>query len=119
MWAKNSQNQIFVTGRNDYGQLGTVDTQSLLIPKEIDSQYSPIWGDEIRMASETTMNWNEEETKKIEMIQSKIKQVKINLQSNNTKIKQEFPQNSFESWNEGKLFQTVSELKISNKSIQK
>ena len=39
--------------------------------------------------------------KKIEMIQSKIKQVKLNLQSNNNnKIKQEFPQNSFESWNE-------------------
>ena len=44
--AKNSQNQIFVTGYNDYGQLGTGDTQSLSIPKEINSQYSTIWRDE-------------------------------------------------------------------------
>ena len=45
--AKNSQNQIFVTGRNSNGQLGTGDTQSLSIPKEINSQYSTIWRDEI------------------------------------------------------------------------
>ena len=44
--AKNSQNQIFVTGRNDYGQLGTGNTQSDPILKEIDSQYSTIWRDE-------------------------------------------------------------------------
>ena len=44
--AKNSQNQIFVTGRNEYGQLGTGDTQSVSIPKEINSQYSTIWRDE-------------------------------------------------------------------------
>ena len=44
--AKNSQNQLFVTGKNDYGQLGTGDTQSLSIPKEINSQYSTIWRDE-------------------------------------------------------------------------
>ena len=45
--AKNSQNQIFVTGYNSSGQLGTGDTRSrsVLIPKEIDSQYSTIWGD--------------------------------------------------------------------------
>ena len=43
---KNSQNQIFATGRNDCGQLGTGDTQSLSIPKEINSQYSSIWRDE-------------------------------------------------------------------------
>ena len=41
--AKNSQNQIFVTGNNSYGQLGTGDTQSVSIPKEINSQYSTIW----------------------------------------------------------------------------
>ena len=29
IFAKNSQDQIFVTGRNDCGQLGTGDTQSL------------------------------------------------------------------------------------------
>ena len=45
-FAKNSQNQIFATGNNDWGQLGTGDTQSLSIPKEINSKYSNIWGDE-------------------------------------------------------------------------
>ena len=50
--AKNSQNQIFVTGNNNFGQLGIGDTQSegdtrsLSIPKEINSQYSTIWRDE-------------------------------------------------------------------------
>ena len=45
--AKNSQNQIFVTGNNSYGQLGTGDTQSLSIAKEINSQYSTIWRGEL------------------------------------------------------------------------
>ena len=45
-FAKNSQNQIFVTGYNDFGQLGTGNTRSLSIPKELDSQYSTIWRDE-------------------------------------------------------------------------
>ena len=45
--AKNSQNQIFVIGYNNYGQLGTGDIQSVSIPKEINSQYSTIWRDEI------------------------------------------------------------------------
>ena len=44
--AKNSQNQIFVAGNNAHGQLGTGDTQSSSIPKEINSQYSSIWRDE-------------------------------------------------------------------------
>ena len=44
--AKNSQNQIFVTGLNDFGQLGTGDTYSVAIPKETNSQYSNIWRDE-------------------------------------------------------------------------
>ena len=44
--AKNSQNQIFVTGYNADGQLGTGDTQSVSIFKEINSQYSTIWRDE-------------------------------------------------------------------------
>ena len=94
--AKNSQNQIFVTGDNFYGQLGTGDTQSVSILKEINSQYSTIWGSNQHI---TNQCWKEEEMKKIEKIQSKIKQVKLNLSCNN-KIKQEFPQNSFESWNE-------------------
>ena len=45
--AKNSQNQIFVTGANAHGQLGTGDNPSPLIPKEINSQYSTIWRDEL------------------------------------------------------------------------
>ena len=45
-FAKNSQNQIFATGNNYFGQLGTGDIQSLSIPKEINSQYSNIWRDE-------------------------------------------------------------------------
>ena len=44
--AKNSQNQIFATGRNDHGQLGTGDTESVSILKEINPQYSTIWRDE-------------------------------------------------------------------------
>ena len=51
--AKNSQNQIFVTGYNSCGQLGTGDTQSVSIPKEIDSQYSNIWRDEFRSRSKS------------------------------------------------------------------
>ena len=43
---KNSQNQIFVAGHNVHGQLGTGDTESVSILKEINSQYSTIWRDE-------------------------------------------------------------------------
>ena len=50
-FAKNSQNQIFVTGNNDYRQLGTGNTQSLSIPKEINLQYSTIWRDEFHTKS--------------------------------------------------------------------
>ena len=42
--AKDSQNKIFIAGGNDYGQLGTGDTQSVPTLKELDSQYSTIWG---------------------------------------------------------------------------
>ena len=45
-FAKNSQNQIFATGNNDHGQLGTGDRKSVSIPKEINSQYSAIWRDD-------------------------------------------------------------------------
>ena len=48
IFAKNSQNQIFAIGYNYYGQLGTGNTQpSISIPKEINSQYSTIWRDEL------------------------------------------------------------------------
>ena len=46
-FAKNSQKQIFATGDNGGGQLGTGDTLSVSIPIEINSQYSTIWGDEV------------------------------------------------------------------------
>ena len=56
-----------------------------------------------------------EDMKKVDRIRLKIKQVKFNLSSNdNNKIKQEFPQNSFESWNEVHDFLKAK----SNKSIQ-
>ena len=46
--AKNSQNQIFVTGFNAHGQLGTGTgyIEAVSIPEEIDSKYSTIWRDE-------------------------------------------------------------------------
>ena len=46
--AKNSQNQIFVSGDNYYGQLGTGTHQSFLIPREMDPQYSTIWRTEFQ-----------------------------------------------------------------------
>ena len=45
-FAKNSQNQIFVIGYNSCGQLGTGDVLPVSTPKEMNSQYSTIWGDE-------------------------------------------------------------------------
>ena len=42
-FAKNSQNKIFATGKNNRGQLGTGETRSTSIPKQINSQYSDIW----------------------------------------------------------------------------
>ena len=125
--AKNSQNQIFVTGQNKNGQLGTGDTQPASIFNEINSQYSTIWGSSqhitnnwVGMCSETTLKWKEEEIKKLEMIQSKIEQVKLNLSSNeNNKIKQEFPQNSFESWNEVQAFLNEKSKQINSKLNEK
>ena len=60
----------------------------------------------------------EEEMKKIEKIQSKVKQVKLNLSCNN-KIKQEFPQNSFESWNEVHDFLNEKSTQINSKLNEK
>ena len=45
--AKNTQNKIFATGNNDYGQLGKGDTTSVEYFEEINSEYSTIWRDEI------------------------------------------------------------------------
>ena len=126
--AKDSQNKIFVTGYNHYGQLGSGNTQSTLTtPLEISSQYSAeIWGNQknhkptpTQKVSET-MNWKEEERNTLEMIQSKIQSVKENLKSNNNnKIKQEFPQNSFESWNEVDDFLNEKLQQINSKMNEK
>ena len=45
-FAKNFKKQIFATGRNYFGQLGTGNGRSVSIPEEINSQYSTIWRDE-------------------------------------------------------------------------
>ena len=124
--AKDYQNKIFVTGYNQGGQLGTGDTLSKAIPMEMNSQYFQIWGTQMiknewkHMASKTslTMNWKEEEIKTLEMIQSKIKKVKFNLEDNN-KIKQEFPQNSFNSWNEVDAFLNEKLKQINSKMNEK
>ena len=73
------------------------------------------------MCSKTTTvtKWKEEEMKKIERIQSKIKQVKLNLSRNNNKIKQEFPQNSFESWNEVHDFLNEKSKQFNSKLSEK
>ena len=42
---KNSQNQIFGIGYNNYGQLG-INSVSTSIPEELNSQFSTIWKDE-------------------------------------------------------------------------
>ena len=46
--AKDSQNRIFATGSNYYGQLGT-DTEPILKPREINAEYFNIWGDVINV----------------------------------------------------------------------
>ena len=126
--AKDSQNKIFVMGNNNKGQLGTGNNQSLSSAQEIDSQYFPIWGGNPQritngwkhMCSEETMNWNEEETKKLEILQPKINQVKLDLQSNNNnKIKQEFPPKSFETWNDAQTFLNEKYQQINEKLNQK
>ena len=127
-FTKNSQNQIFSAGYNNYGQLGTGDTRSVSILKELNSQHFTIWGSNQHSITkewnikclESTMNWKAEEMQKIEMIQAKIKQVKLNLQSNNNnKIKQEFPQNSFESWNKVDTFLNKKLKQIYSKMDEK
>ena len=126
--AKDSQNKIFVMGNNTDGQLGTGNNQSLSSPQEINAKYFPIWGGNPQritngwkhMCSEETMNWNEEEMKKLEILQPKINQVKLNLQSNNNnKIKQEFPPKSFESWNDAQHFLNEKYQQINEKFNKK
>ena len=102
---KDSENKIFGTGYNAYGQLGTSDSQLYLIPTQINSHYYGWSSQQVNNewkyipSVTSTMNWKEEEIETIEMLQSKIQTVKSNLKSNNNnKIKQEFPQNSFKSW---------------------
>ena len=127
--AKDSQNKIFVTGYNENGQLGTGDTQSCSIPKEINAKYYhkyQIWGNEKiinewrhMLSSTLKMNWGEEEIETLETMQSKIQKVKFTVESNNNKIKQEFPQNSFESWNEVDTFLNEKLKQINSKMNEK
>ena len=41
--AQDSENKIFVMGRNDYGQLA-VENKEVKIPEEMDPGYFTIWG---------------------------------------------------------------------------
>ena len=122
---KDSQNKIFVMGYNNAGQLGTGNNQSLSSAQEIDPQYFPMWGERITngwkyMCSEETMNWNEEEMKKLEILQPKIIQVKLDLESNNNnKIKQEFPPKLFETWNDAQRFLNEKYQQINEKLNRK
>ena len=50
---KNSQNEIFATGNNDYGQLGTGNTDSDIIPREINAQSSFFWRDELHIRAKS------------------------------------------------------------------
>ena len=50
--AKDSQNTIFVTGSNLFGQLGT-GGDVLLSPEKIDSKYYSIWGDVLQSNSKS------------------------------------------------------------------
>ena len=125
-FAKDSKNKVYVMGCNDYGQLGTGKNQSLSRPQEI--EYFPMWGGNFQritnewkhMCSEETMNWNEEEMKKFEILQPKINQVKLDLQSNNNnKFKQEFPPKSFETWNDAQTFLNKKYQQINEKLNRK
>ena len=124
--AIDSQNKIFVMGANNWRQLGTGNNQSPS-PQEIDSIFSNMGGNPQRitngwkhMCSEETMNWNEKEMKKLEILQPKINQVKLDLQSNNNnKIKQEFPPKSFETWNDAQTFLDEKYQQINEKFNKK
>ena len=100
--AIDSQNKIFVVGNNDSGQLGIGNNDSII---GINYQHFRLQGNQTilngwkQMCSEETMNWNEEDAKKLEYLQPKINQVKLNFESNKNKIKHEFPPKSFETWN--------------------
>ena len=123
--AKNSQNEIFGIGKNNLGQLGTGDNQSALIPKLLHQQYFTIWGNKTINNNPwndvyLTMNWNKKDMENLQLIQSKINQVKIKLESNNNdKSKQEFPPNSFETWNEVQQFLNEKFQQINLKLDQK
>ena len=121
--AKDSQNKIYVVESNSKGQLGTGDPE----------KFSNIWGDqnmENKLSApnltnyEATlieyMKWKEEEIKKISALQFKINTIKSNLaKNNNSKMKQEFPQNSFETWTEVQCFLNEKYQQINAKVNQK
>ena len=110
--AKNSHNKIFVVGNNTYGQLGTGNKEINVNPIELHSDYCNILGHSNSINNlndweytSSKLNWNKGELDKLQMLQSKIMQVKTNLVRNNdcTK-KQEFPTCSFESWSDVQTF---------------
>ena len=114
--AKDKQNNIFVTGRNSEGQIALENIDHASTPRKINSIYFDIWKnqnqnqmEEIKnqwkFISDNLLQWNKNDTNKLLNIQLKIKQVKSNLKlNNNVKMKQEFPQNSFENWHEVQIF---------------
>ena len=124
--AKGSQNKIFVTGNNAGGQLGTRNSKSCSIPREMNAKHYQIWKNEkiindwrYMLSATLAMNWKEEEIETLEMIQTKIQKVKFLVESNDNIIKQEFPQNSFESWNQVDAFLNEKLKQINSKMQEK
>ena len=46
--AKNSQNEIFVVGNNQYGQLGNDKESSFSIPEKMNTEHFAIWGNSLK-----------------------------------------------------------------------
>ena len=96
-------------------------------PVEIDSNYFSIWGSPTNTFN-TIQSLTKDDLKKIELLQSKIDQVKASLPLNSKKNQQEHPQLSFDSWKDvhyflnNKLELVTSELnqieKKSNNQVQ-
>ena len=117
--AKDSKNKIFAMGYNRYGQLGIESSNEVTLPKEINLNSSIMKNQWDRLSFEAKINWKDHEIEILEIIQSKIiPAIKCKLGENNDKIKQKFPQNSFESWNEAKFFLDEKLCQINSKLNQ-
>ena len=127
---KDSESNIYIMGSNNYGQLG--GTEEFYIAPQILHVNNAIWCQKNHstelinerdslpsMCSEFTMKWKDEEIEKIKNLQLKIHDVKLTVNSSNNKIKQEFPKNSFETWNEVKEFINEKCQQINSKLNQK